>query len=96
MDHSTIKGYFILVILIFACIMIFCQCGCLADLIDSNYCNCNCRCICKKKNRININPSLPVEVRNNEIVVIGIPVNAFDINREGEGQIETIVVDVIN
>ncbi len=94
MEHSTIKGYFILVILIFACIMIFCQCGCLADLIGSN--NCNCRCICKKKNRININPSLPVEVRNNEIVVIGIPVNAFDINREGEGQIETIVVDVIN
>ena len=92
MDHSTIKGYFILIILIFACIMICCQCGCLADLISNN----NCRCICKKKNRININPSLPVEVRNNEIVVIGIPVNAFDINREGEGQIETIVVDVIN
>ena len=91
MDHSTIKGYFILVILIFACIMIFCQCGCLADLISSN--NCKCRCKCKKKNRININP---VEIRNNEIVVIGIPVNAFDINREGEGQIETIVVDVIH
>ena len=91
MDHSTIKGYFILVILIFACIMIFCQCGCLADLISSN--NCKCRCKCKKKNRINVNP---VEIRNNEIVVIGIPVNAFDINREGEGQIETIVVDVIN
>ena len=36
MEHSTIKGYFILVILIFACIMIFCQCGCLADLIGNN------------------------------------------------------------
>ena len=94
MDHSTIKGYFILIILIFACIMICCQCGCLADLISSN--NCKCRRICKKKNRININPSLPVEIRGNEIVVIGIPVNAFDINREDEGQHETIVVDVIN
>ena len=71
--------------------MIFCQCGCLADLISSN--NCKCRCKCKKKNRINVNP---VEIRNNEIVVIGIPVNAFDINREGEEQIETIVVDVIH
>ena len=82
MDHSEIKGYFILIILIFACIMIFCQCECL-----------HCKCKCKKKNRINVNP---VEIRNNEIVVIGIPVNAFDINREGEEQIETIVVDVIH
>jgi len=81
MDHSEIKGYFILIILIFACIMIFCQCECL-------------HCKCKKKNRINVNP---VEIRNNEIVVIGIPVNAFDINREGgEPQVETIVVDVIH
>ena len=80
MDHSEIKGYFILIILIFACIMIFCQCECL-------------HCKCKKKNRINVNP---VEIRNNEIVVIGIPVNAFDINREGgEPPVETIVVDVI-
>ncbi len=82
MDHSEIKGYFILIILIFACIMIFCQCECL-----------HCKCKCKKKNRINVNP---VEIRNNEIVVIGIPVNAFDINREGgEPPVETIVVDVI-
>ena len=91
MEHSTIKGYFILVVLIFACIMIFCQCGCLADLISSN--NCKCRCKCKKKNRININP---VEIRNNEIVVIGIPVNAFDINREDGSSVETIVVDVVH
>ena len=90
MDHSKIKGYFILVILIFACIMIFCQCGCLADLISSN--NCKCRCKCKKKNRIHVNP---VEIRNNEIVVIGVPVNAFDINREDGESVETIVVDVI-
>ncbi len=88
MDHSKIKGYFILVILIFACIMIFCQCGCLADLISSN----NCKCKCKKKNRIHVNP---VEIRNNEIVVIGVPVNAFDINREDGESVETIVVDVI-
>lgn len=88
MDHSKIKGYFILVILIFACIMIFCQCGCLADLISSN----NCKCKCKKKNRIHVNP---VEIRNNEIVVIGVPVNAFDINREDGEPVETIVVDVI-
>ena len=81
MDHSEIKGYFILIILIFACIMIFCQCECL-----------HCKCKCKKKNRINVNP---VEIRNNEIVVIGVPVNAFDINREDGETVETIVVDVI-
>ena len=81
MDHSEIKGYFILVILIFACIMIFCQCECL-----------HCKCKCKKKNRITVSP---VEIRNNEIVVIGVPVNAFDINREDGEPVETIVVDVI-
>ena len=83
MDHSKIKGYFILVILIFACIMIFCQCECL---------HCKCKCKCKKKNRITVSP---VEIRNNEIVVIGVPVNAFDINREDGEPVETIVVDVI-
>tara|TARA_B100000214_G_scaffold112719_1_gene79687 strand:+ start:3408 stop:3596 length:189 start_codon:yes stop_codon:yes gene_type:complete len=61
--------------------MIFCQCECL-----------HCKCKCKKKNRINVNP---VEIRNNGIVVIGVPVNAFDINREDGEPVETIVVDVI-
>ena len=80
MDHSTIKGYFILVILVFAFLVVLCQCECL-------------QCQCKKKNRINVNPPRSVEIRDNEIVVIGIPVTAFDINREGE---ETIVVGVIH
>ena len=57
-------------------------------------CQCEClQCQCKKKNRINVNPPRSVEIRDNEIVVIGIPVNAFDINREDE---ETIVVGVIH
>tara|TARA_B100000945_G_scaffold153895_1_gene123477 strand:- start:196 stop:354 length:159 start_codon:yes stop_codon:yes gene_type:complete len=51
------------------------------------------QCQCKKKNRINVNPPRSVEIRDNEIVVIGIPVNAFEINREGE---EAIVVGVIH
>ncbi len=80
MEHSTIKGYFILVILVFAFLLVLCQCECL-------------QCQCKKKNRINVNPPRSVEIRDNEIVVIGIPVNAFEINREGE---EAIVVGVIH
>ena len=80
MENSTIKGYFILVILVFAFLVVLCQCECF-------------HCQCKKKNRINVNPSRSVEIRDNEIVVIGIPVNAFDINREGE---EAIVVGVIH
>ena len=80
MEHSTIKGYFILIILVFAFLLVLCQCECL-------------QCQCKKKNRINVNPPRSVEIRDNEIIVIGIPVNAFEINREGE---EAIVVGVIH
>ena len=87
MDHHTIKGYFILVIIIFACIMILCQCDCL---------QCNLHCKCNRENRIDIEAPPPVEIRDNQIVVIGMPVNVFDMNREGEGHVETIVVDVIH
>jgi len=84
MDHNAVKEYFILLIIIFALIIVFCQCDC---------CRCfHCKCNFRKKNRINIDTQ-HIQLMNNEIVVIGIPVENLEMNRDNE-TMEAFVVNI--
>ena len=91
MDHNGIKMLFIMLILIFACLIILSQCNCF---------HCNFRCNCKKNNRVNIHPPImvhatPVETLNNGVIIVGEPVIGFDINRENTVPVDSFVINVV-
>tara|TARA_Y100000817_G_scaffold55617_2_gene40949 strand:- start:218 stop:487 length:270 start_codon:yes stop_codon:yes gene_type:complete len=86
MEHRDIKTGFILLILILSFIIILCQC------------DWKCLCCCKRKNIINIQPNLsqeveaiPLEIRDNEIIVIGEPLCESD-NTLPEITIEAFII----
>ena len=75
MDHNKFKEVFILLILIFAFLVVISQLNCFS-------CNCNFKC---RRNRINAQ-----EIRQNEVVVVGIPVNNFV---DGENIVEAFIIE---
>ncbi len=87
MSRESIKGIFILFILIGSFIIMICQFECF---------HCKCKC---KKNQVNIDSSTivqatPIEIRNNEIIVIG--EQPSETNQISPIIVDAFVINVVN